>query len=239
MDKKSMNPKLKRFLNNLAYVVLGGLLSLVAFGTVAILAIEKEERYSDVIVDDNLEEEIDLRYFRQVQGTSVFVGELTKGGTWSSMGSARWFSFGDGSTIRNLIFLNADTLESNKLFPTNDAVIVDIQQYPAESMSAFTDDNVEELVVKWLFYEIAYEDTNADEVINRYDRLTLAISSVDGSDYQEFVSDVDRVYTVEYWQDNELLVIYLQDNKIFGTKISLETFAIQETKEITNPLPEE
>ena len=232
-----MKPKLKAFLNNLGYVVLGGLLSLIVFGTFTIWAVEKEKKHTDVIVDSNLEEEIDLRYFHQIQGTSIFVGELTKGGTWSSMGSSRWFSFGEGSTIRNLIFLNADTLESRKLFERNDAVIVDIQQYPEQTMSASTDE-IDEVVVEWLFYEIAYEDTNLDHSIDRYDRLTLAISSVDGLNYQEFISDVDRVYTVEHWRDNELLIIYLRGNKIFGTKINLETLTIQETKEVTNPLPE-
>ncbi len=136
MDKKVMKPKLKAFLNNLGYAIFGGLLSLIVFGAVTTWVIGKEEKHTDVIIDNNLEEEIDLRYFHQIQGTSIFVGELTKGGTRSSMGSARWFSFGEGSTIRNLIFLNADTLESRKLFERNDAVIVDIQQYPEQTMSA-------------------------------------------------------------------------------------------------------
>ncbi len=234
--KNDLIELLKIMLNRMGYVIVGILLTVISLTVFNIWSIEKTARYEDTITGEATEEEIDLQYFRQIQGTSFFVAELTTGGTWSSMGSARWFSFGEGATVRNLIFLDAKSLGSIKLFDTNNSAIIDMNQYPEQPRTYFLDDAKDEpIIVKWLFYEIAHRDTNADNVIDKFDELTLAISGVSGSDYTELIEDVTQVNTVELWDDEMLLVIYLKDNKIYSTKIDLETQEILESKEMVSP----
>ncbi len=235
-NKNNLIELLKIILNRVGYVVIGLLLAFALFTVFNIWSIERSPKYEDTITGKTTEEEIDLQYFRQIQGTSFFVAELTTGGTWSSMGASRWFSFGEGATVRNLIFLDVKSLESIKLFDTNNSAIVDMHQYPEQPRTYFLDDVKEEpIVVEWLFYEIVHKDTNADNVIDRFDEITLAISGISGTDYTELIEGVTQVNTMELWDDEVLLVIYLKDNKIYSAKIDLATQEIQENKEMVSP----
>jgi hypothetical protein len=174
---------------------------------------------------ENENSELILRDFRQLRGTNYFVAEVSTSYDarlieYSS--SARWFEFGEGGgQIRNLVFLDADTLSSQKLFETNQSLILRMVSFPEQPSQMNEDEEPEIVPIRWFAYEVVHQDTNQDEVLNQVDMRTIGISDVNGNRYKELLSDVTAIYEMSLIQQDELLIVYRQGNERFASKINL------------------
>lgn len=175
----------------------------------------------------------ELDYFRQLQGTEYFIAEITEGGDRRNSGSSSWFSYSynEASVVRNFVFLNSKTLVSRMLLDTNEYTMIGMLQYP-ESVytSSSSDCEPETIVVEWLIYRIAKEDTNLDGRIDGEDMLTIATSDASGSRYLELLDDIERLYMLEIMDDGRLLAVYQQRAEDYASVIDLDEQEIVELK---------
>lgn len=181
-----------------------------------------------------------LSDFQLVRGTSVLVAEIAlDGNTNSGFGSARWFSFGTSTGVRvhNLVFLDAQTLESHRLFPTNEYAIRNATQFPDDWIDTYnaTGQRPNEVApTEWFVYEIITNDTNNDGLLNRDDLFIVAISDEDGIGYIELMSGISGIYGMKMVENGKLVVSYLQNGKKLASLIDMKAKTILETKELTN-----
>ena len=169
---------------------------------------------------------LSMNSFQPIQGTSIFISTIEQERDWTPNVSARWFSFEYGYTVRNLVFLDGNTLSSQTLFDSNDRFIVDISQFPVPNSNL----NTEPVKVKWLVYEIAQQDTNSDNIVNSKDSFSIAMSDVNGQNYVELIRSVNAIYGMNLLENSVLLVVYKINDIYFVSKIGLEQQTILETQ---------
>jgi len=174
-------------------------------------------------------ESLSIHRFQPIQGTSIFIATVEQKRDWSSnFGASRWFSFEYGYTVRNLVFLDGNTLLSHYLFDTNSNYIVDTSQFP--SPTSYPD--TQPIEVKWLVYKIAQQDTNSDGAVNSGDSFSIALSDAKGHNYIELIKSVNAVYGMDLLESNLLLLVYNTNGVYLASKIDLEQQIIVETKKM-------
>lgn len=174
-------------------------------------------------------ESLSINHFRPIQGTSIFVATVAKDSGRFATSSARAFSFDSDYAVPNLVFLDGNTLSSHTLFDTNDNAIIGISQFPIPS----ADPTTQQVEVKWLVYEIVEQDTNSDGTVNSKDSFVLAISSVNGLNYTELITNIDKIYGMNLLESQVLLVVYATKGEYLVSKIDLEQQIIIETQALT------
>lgn len=190
------------------------------------------------------EEEAQSRYyltdFHQIRGTTVLVAEVViDSDAGSSYGSARWFSFGSSGDARvhNLVFLDGRTLESHRLFPTNDPAILNATQFPEQWIDTYDasgGSSDEAIPTEWFVYEIVTSDSNGDGKLNRDDLFIIALSDEDGTGYTELLSGVSEIYGMNMVEHGKLVITYLQNDRKLTMLIDMASRIILELKELTD-----
>ena len=181
--------------------------------------------------------ELTLRSFRQLRGTQYFLAEIvTSGGSsFYEYGSSRSYDFGEvsGGLIRNLVFLDSETLLSHTLFDHNHSYIINMVSFPVQPSQPVSPDEEPEVVpIQWFVYEIAHQDTNQDGELNQEDARVIAVSDVDGSRYQELLTDVSDIYNLTMLDTGQLLIIYRQSGDRFAATVDLQTQTILNTQQL-------
>lgn len=195
--------------------------------------------YNSVSLEKELETppELALRSFRQLRGTQYFIAEIvTSGGTsYYEYSSPRSFVFGDGSggLIRNLVFLDSETLLSHTLFDNNRSYIINMISFPPQPSSSSSSDEEPEIVpIRWFVYEVVHLDTNQDGQLNREDARVLGVSDVDGTRYKELIADISDIYNLTMLESGGLLSIYRQNGDRFAAIIDLQAQEIIATQQL-------
>jgi hypothetical protein len=214
-------------------LVLGGLTFFALFGG------RGTPSRNSVSIEKEIEAppELTLRSFRQLRGTKYFIAELTTSGggsSYSSYSSGSWFEFGDGGggLIRNLVFLDSESLQSHTLFDNNHSYIINMVSFPTQPLQKSSDEEPEIVPIRWFVYEVAHHDTNQDGELNRKDARAIGISDVDGTRYQELIEDVLDIYNMTILDNGELLAIYRQGGDRFATTIDLQAQEIIQTQQL-------
>lgn len=158
----------------------------------------------------------------------MFIATVEQEQDWAPRISGRWFSFDYGFSVRNLLFLDGNTLDSHYLFPTNENYIVDTTQFPSPNSYQ----EAQTIVVKWLVYQIIHRDTNSDGAINSDDSVNIAISNADGQNYLELIENVSAIYGMDILDEHYLVLAYKIGGNYFASKIDLNLQSIVETKEV-------
>jgi hypothetical protein len=204
-----------------------------AFSILAFLVNPGKIIQNDLFLTDspNKAETLSINHFRPVMGTSFFIASVEQEREWRPNISARWFSFDERYSVRNLVFLDGNTLSSHYLFDTNEKYVVGIYQFP-DLNSYFKD--AEQKEVKWLVYKIVHGDTNSDGVVNSKDSFSLAMSSVNGKNYVELIENIDTVRGMDLLEEHYLVVIYKTDGEYFASKIDLNQKIVLEIRKLEN-----
>ena len=219
----------------------GKLIRILVAGICAltVAACTKEVQPSDPAANGQTQQYY-LSDFQLVRGTSVLVAEIAvDGDTNSGFGSARWFSFGTSTGIRvhNLVFLDAQTLESHILFPTNECAIRNATQFPDNWIDTYnaTGQRPDEVPpTEWFVYEVITNDTNNDGLLNRDDLFIIAISDEDGFGLTELMSGISEIYGMEMTKYGKLVVTYFQSGRKLASLIDMNSKLILDTKELIN-----
>jgi hypothetical protein len=171
-------------------------------------------------------ETIHLRGFRQIRGTIYLAAEVVKDVERASGVSGYFSSSSSDGRVRNLVFLDSETLLSHKLFQSNAGVILSTSQYPRAS------DSEDLQAVEWIVYQIVRQDSNQDGVLNNEDKRIIAVSDVDGRAYVELLEGVDDLYSMDMLEAGRLLVVYMKDAKDYASLIALDSREVIATQTI-------
>jgi hypothetical protein len=230
---------MKKPLLIIAGIIAFGLLTLGGLTFFALFGGRGTTSYNSVSIEKEVEAppEMTLRSFRQLRGTKYFIAEITTSGggsSYSSYSSGRWFEFGDGGggLIRNLVFLDSESLLSHTLFEDNHSYIINMVSFPPQPPQSSSDEEPGIVPIRWFVYEVAHQDTNQDGELNREDARTIGVSDVDGTRYQELIEDVLDIYNLTMLESGELLAIYRQGGGRFATTIDLQAQEIIQTQQL-------
>ena len=234
---------MKKALLIIGVIIAIGLLLLGALMALSFLGFRgSSPGHNTIVIEKEVEEppELALRSFRQLRGTRYFLAEIVtdtgRGGSYYEYGSSsRWFEFGEGGSglIRNIVFLDSESLESHTLFEDNHSFIIDMISFPPQVSTSYSSDEEPEITpIRWFVYEVAHHDTNQDGELNREDIRVIGLSDVDGTRYKELIADVSHIYNLTMLESGELLAIYRQNGNRFAAAIDLQTQEIIETKKL-------
>ncbi len=129
---------------------------------------------------------------------------------------------GDDSLVNNYIFVNRQDLSSRKLFPDNRATILAAQQL-GEAGTEGTGSNQKTIVknIKAILYQVVKADTNSDKKLDHQDKKSIAIADVNGGNYQELVTGIDRVINIHSQSKDKRIVFYQTGPDYFAASIDI------------------
>jgi hypothetical protein len=160
--------------------------------------------------------------FEEVGGTSYLAASVTQlqGEQFASSGS-----YGDTRT-RNLIFLDRLSLQSHRLFETNQQVILNIDHLGRGNKANPAPTTAAGLPVKWLMYRVVSADTNQDGRLDAKDTFALGVSDAFGLGYVVVVLNVSRVLAISMIGEDQVLVALESEGVLQASLIDLPTKAI-------------
>jgi hypothetical protein len=140
------------------------------------------------------------------------------------------FSYKSGSSavgIRNTLFFKDKEIKPNWLFESNEYLIQKMDQLKIE------DHNEKNPAISFI-YEVVYKDTNDNKRLDSKDKVTIALSNLDGSIFKNVVQLVDSLIDHQVSSDGkEVALIYQINQKVILERISLENFQSISKSEIT------
>ncbi|MEQ1738938.1 MAG: hypothetical protein ABL884_03440 [Methyloglobulus sp.] len=159
---------------------------------------------------DKYQVELILSNLQPVIGTDSFYVQLVE-----KNGSVSYSSGGRNGKIRNVLFFKDKEFTPQWLF--------DINYYLIERMLPIS--SREKNKTEAFLYEAVFNDNNLDKSIDRKDKITIAMSKPDGSNFVRLVETVDNFFSHQTTSDNkELVLLYQKHNQVMIEKISLSDF---------------
>ena len=176
-----------------------------------------------------------LNQFEQIHGTRYLMAEITEAQSRASFSSS---SYSGNGNIRNLVFLDGESLASHRLFDTSDYVILATTQYPhhdEEGDSALRSDGI---VTQWLVYQVLKADTNGDGHLDASDQRTIGITDASGSGYTEILSGIDENLGMTMLDAGQIVVVYSRGGAKSATVIDLGNRKVVSTKALADLGPD-
>lgn len=166
--------------------------------------------------------ELVLGGIKTISGSPVLYVNLSERDRESSYSSGG----GLGGT-RNVLFFKDKEMKPSWLFKSNEYLIQDMdplkwQNYKEDAPSIS------------FIYEIVYRDTNDNKRLDSRDKVTIALSKLDGSSFKNVVESVDSLIDHQVSSDSkEVALIYQSHHKVILERVSLEDFQSISKTEIT------
>lgn len=157
--------------------------------------------------------------FQPIQGTPYLMAPINRSDDRSGFSS-----YDSGYTNHNVVFLDAVTLTTQRLFDTNDYLIVSTTEYGAPVDGNF--------VTEWLVYLVITADTNDDGRLDDQDHMTVATTNAAGEGYSELIGGIDEIFGINLVGPGSLVVAYGQA----GTKTVSKVNLTEQTVVNTQPL---
>ncbi len=175
-----------------------------------------------VNVEENIRIDADwvLGEFGQIGSSGIMVSPVYSKQEYTvGMGSEK-----EASAIRNYLFLDTADKTTHWLSPTNKNLFInrrEIKESPDNDAKVIS-----------ITYELVADDTNSGGRLARDDKVTLAISSVDGSNFTELIGGIDEFLGDEQPDTKTLLIFYRSDGKSFLAELNLLEKRIIQTREL-------
>ncbi len=177
-----------------------------------------------------------LQSFESIPGTPYLVANITQS-QWGKSRSSASDSYARGGDIHNLIFLDSGSLESHRLFDTNQYIILKATQYPLSSQG--TEQKADKVKKTARFvYQILKEDTNEDKSLDTKDPRTIGISDAFGKQYVEVLTDISQLLNLQALSGDRLLVVYVKSGAKTASIIDLNQRKVVKTNAIANLGPD-
>lgn len=113
-------------------------------------------------------------------------------------------SGGYSRTLRNLIFINAESTNPQWLFPNNNAVLIQVSQ--------LKDYRPSEHITTFFYIEYVTHDTNKDGKLSELDNIKLAFSSPSGKNLIMLDENITKILNHDYQAETNLLTTLVQIN---------------------------
>lgn len=173
-----------------------------------------------------------LMQFEQIHGTHYVMSEITDARSRTSLSSS---SYSEKGAVRNLVFLDGDSLASHRLFDTSAYVILATTQYPThESEGDSPTPRSDAVVTQWLVYQVLKADTNGDGRLDGSDEQTLAVTDASGSGYAEVLSGIDENFGITMLGAGQIVVVYSHGGAKSAAVIDLGNRKVVSTKALAD-----
>ncbi len=139
-------------------------------------------------------------------------------------------SYWKGGQTRNLVFLDTNSLRSQRLFDTNAYVILQTDQHSQKIES--------KTVTQWLVHQVLKADTDGNKRLDRNDQLTLGISSASGQKYVEVLTDLNKIFGLTMISPGKLVVVYGKKGTKAASIIDLNKRSVTATQSLVDLGPE-
>lgn len=162
--------------------------------------------------------------FQSLKGTPYLMAIMTSTGKSRADKLSSYESGSNGGQNHNLVFLDANSLESRRLFNTNDYVIIQTDQYTQKVEGKD--------VTQWLVHQVLKADTDGDKRLDQNDLRTVGISSANGTRYVEVLTGITEIFGLEMVKPGQLVVVYGKDKAKTANIIDLDKRTIIATKPV-------
>jgi hypothetical protein len=175
-----------------------------------------------------------LSQFERIYGTRYLRAEIneTRSGEYFSSSSG-----GNGKT-RNLVFLDGESLVSNRLFDTNAYVIVSIREYPAHDNSSNSAPSGNVVPTQWLVCLVVKADTNGDGHLDGSDQQIMGITDPSGMGFTEILSGIEDNLGMTMMAAGQMLVVYSRGGIKNASLIDLGNRKVVSTKPLVDLGPD-
>ncbi len=171
-----------------------------------------------------------LSSFQTLQGTSYLMAAVNDG-TWSRSDKLLSSgSYGGGGQTRNLVFLDAGSLTSRRLFETNAYVILQTDEYTRKVEG--------KAVTQWLVHQVLKADTDGDQQLTRDDLQTIGVSAASGQNYTEVLTGLTEIFGLTMVTPGKLVVVYRKDGTKSASIVDLEQRQVLSTQPVVDLGPE-
>jgi hypothetical protein len=188
--------------------------------------------------------------FQPILGTNVLYAQISQqpsaAGGIANLVSSISRSEDYGSTS-NLVFLDAQTLSSHKLFEANDKIILSVIQFPdpnagsgantvqAQPIQAQgAEAGQSNKAVQWLVYQVTQKNANQPSAATANLPFSIAVSDADGTGYQEILSGLTKTYGITMIDGQHLLAVYTKDNVKSASVLDLAKKTVTATQPIVD-----
>ncbi len=175
-----------------------------------------------------------LQSFETIPGTPYLIAHITQQG-WGKSRSASSESYKrGGGEIRNLVFLDSESLASHRLFETNQYTILEAQQYSLGSPEPQGKNNKQSKKTDRFVYQVVKQDTNENDYLDAGDHRIIGISDAFGKQYLEVLTDISQLLNLQIIGSDKLLAIYIKNGSKTASIIDLNQRTVVKTNAIAN-----
>jgi hypothetical protein len=163
--------------------------------------------------------------FQSLQGTPYLMATVNSIDSRSdklSTSSTYW----TGNQTRNLVFLDANSLASQRLFDTNAYVILQTDRY-TQKVEGKT-------VTRWLAHQVLKNDSDGNQRLDGNDQVSIGISSASGKGYVEVLTGIAEIYGLTMVSPGKLVVVYAKEGAKSSSIIDLDKRSVLTTRSIVN-----
>ncbi len=185
--------------------------------------------------------------FQPILGTNILYAQISQqpsaaGGIVNLVSSiSRSEDYGSTS---NLVFLDAQTLSSHKLFEANDKIILSVLQFPdpnagsgantVQAQPVQAKPGQSNKAVQWLVYQVTQKNANQPSTATGNLPFSIAVSDADGTGYREILSGLTKTYGINMIDGQHLLVVYTKDNVKSASVLDLPKKTVTATQPIVD-----
>jgi hypothetical protein len=168
---------------------------------------------------------VTLGAFQSLEGTPSLMATVISIDSRSdklSTSSTYW----TGNQTRNLVFLDANSLTSQRLFDTNAYIILQTDRY-TQKVEGKT-------VTRWLSHQIVKNDSDGNQRLDSNDQVSIGISSASGKGYVEVLTGITKIYGLTMVSSGKLIVIYDKEGAKVSSIVDLDKRNVLTTRSIVN-----
>lgn len=197
----------------LVVIVVGGVLGVMMYRDVT-----RERSVRNIVNVEgttNVSEKLRLGQSSPIEGTSYLMARLISDQAYSQ-------SYYDKSSysLRNFLFVDTKGPGSHWLFDTNEYLIIN------DNFIAEWAEPQKQKPVRAILYLVVKTDTNHDKRLTDKDTKTIGLSSPDGANYKEIITDVDVLVGHHLIDKDFLIILYQKQGTGYSARVALSNFSV-------------
>ncbi len=174
-----------------------------------------------------------LQPFESIAGTPYLVANISQGNWKGSRQISSGSSYKRGAgDISNLVFLDSASLESHRLFETNEYTVFEAKQYPLSNQEP--KGKKKNKKIARFVYQILKQDTNEDGYLGSDDHRTIGLSDAFGKQYVEVLTGISQLLNLKHLSSDRMLAVYVKNGAKTASIIDLKQRTVVKTAAIAN-----
>lgn len=125
---------------------------------------------------------------------------------------------------KNILFINRKDETAKWLFNGVSQIVLSVTELPKRSYAGNFFERKEPTNTIAIVYSVVAKDTNGDGIVNSLDNAALAVSGVDGVNYNIVLENSERIVSTELIDEDTLSIIYQKEGRAYSKKYSLKSF---------------